>query len=169
MTLTIGQTFAADEAAELQNRLLARGRRDTSSSGSASTTPVPVIRLDDIPVSAGAAITVRGTGLHTTSTVAGDGVQVEIRYTTDGSTPTAGSTVLPGSRVYNRVGVLNSAETKVLETTYVPATAQTLSLLLCVLRSAGTGTVTLFANATDVLELKVIYEGTDPTDTGTDL
>lgn len=145
-------------------RLLGRARRITTSSGSTSTTAVGVLRIDNIAVVAGRAITVRTISIHPTSTITTDTARVEIRFSTAGVATTA-STVLVGAQIFELFG--NSAK---IETTYIPPANQTLSLLLCVARESGTGTVSLFSDATlRITEFKIYDDGTDPGDTGVDI
>lgn len=145
-------------------RLLGRARRITNSSGSTSTTAVGVLRIDNIAVISGRAITVRSSTLHPTSTVTTDTVRLEIRYTTTGVAATTASAVLPGAQAFELFG-----NTTTLETTYVAPASQTLSLLLCVAREVGSGTASLFADANRFTEFKIYDDGNDPGDTGVDI
>jgi hypothetical protein len=149
-------------------KVLAWGRRITDSTASVGAV-VGVLRLDDVPVSSGRAYRIVATGVHLDSNVTNDALAVQIRFTTDGTVPTIASTILPGSTVYGRLITLNSAETKVSEAHYEPATNQTLSVLLCVQRLAGTGNALLHASANDALDLKIIDVGGAVTDTGVDV
>ena len=144
-------------------RLLGRARRITSSSGSASSTAVGVLRIDGIAVVSGRAITVRSGTLHPTSTITTDTIRLEIRVSTAGAATTA-SGILPGAQAFELFG-----NTSIIETTYVPPANQTLSLLLCVARETGSGTASLFADATRFTEFKIYDDGTDPGDTGVDI
>jgi hypothetical protein len=145
-----------------------RGNRISTSSGSTST-EVAVLRIDDKSVKAGRSYRVSATGVHMQSTVAADAIKVRLRYTTDGTTPTTGSTELPGSGAYDRIHTANSAQTHVIETRYDPASDQTLSVVITITRLAGTGSCTLFGSATDSLSVEIVDEGVAVSDTGTDL
>lgn len=143
--------------------VLARGKRTSNSSG--ATTEIGVLRLDDIPISSGHLIYVCTSAIRIFSTVASDDVAAVLRYTTDGSTPTTSSTEagraiakVSGASVDRGGWVAPSGS-------YTPAGDETLSVLLSVVRTNGTGTVNLLAN----MELFIVDLGIDPGDTGTDL
>src|SRR5690349_21528433 len=70
--------------------IISYGRRDTSSSGSTSTTAVGVLRLDNISVVAGRSYIINVT-CHPNSSVQTDNVRVEVRGTTSGTATTASS------------------------------------------------------------------------------
>lgn len=147
---------------------VARGRRTTSSSTTTSTVGIAVLRLDDFAVYSGRQYRIAAQGVPASS-VANDGVGFQIHYTTDGSTPTAASPILPSAVGQGFVGSTTIVQTLSLEGTYTPGADQTLSLLLCVCRTAGSGNVYIFGDATFVTEMTLTDLGVDPTDTGTDL
>lgn len=146
-----------------RTRLLGRARRITNSAVSASTAAVGVLRLDNIAVISGRAITVRTCILHPTSTITTDTIRIEIRLSTAGNATTA-SGILPGAQAFELFGNTTS-----IETTYIPPANQTLSLLLCVARETGSGNASLFGDATRFTEFKVYDDGVDPGDTGVDI
>lgn len=150
---------------QVSRGLIARGRRSTNSATSTSAAATAVLRLDNIQAYAGNALRVCTGSLHTTSTVGGDNIRVEIRYNTSGVASTA-SAVLPGARAYELYGTSSFGNTSMLETIYVPAVNETVSLLLCVAREAGSGNVTLFADGTRMTEMFVYDTGVDPGNTG---
>lgn len=150
--------------------IIARGRRVTASTG--TTTIVGVERLDDIPVVTGRSYNIRATGMFARSTVASDRVLIEVRHTTDGSTPSTSSAVLPGGQSYHQANVTgtSAAHTRAqIDFEYEPGSDQTLSLLLTLARDLGTGTVDLFSNSSHALELKIYDSGPAVGDTGTDI
>lgn len=148
--------------------IIARGRRTTSSTASTGT-EVGVIRLDDIPVTGGLLYRVASNGLHFDTTVAADVSVARVRYTTDGSTPSTASTILPGALAYALQGNASWPETALIDTFYAPAADETLSLLLTVNRVAGSGSCLIFADTDHTIDLWVESLGTDPGDTGTDI
>lgn len=159
---TAGQLNRLGQAAQ-------RGRRIITSTGVTSTTDIGVLRLDDLAVTSGVLYVVMTCPLALDSSVANDEIGARIRYTTDGSTPTVASPILPGSQVAYRQVDVNVPEHKIICTTYTPAGNETLSLLLCVRRIAGTGTGNLFADGTDLIQLLVFTLGSDPGDSGVDI
>lgn len=154
------------------NRLgqaVARGRRIGSSSNVTSTTDIGVQRNDAIAVTAGVLYAVVSTPLALDSSVANDEIGARVRYTTTGVAATTASTILPGSQVAFRQVDINVPEPKMIFTTYTPSANETLSLLLCVRRIAGTGNATIFADGTDIIQLLIFSLGTDPGDSGVDI
>lgn len=147
--------------------ILAWGRRTTPSS--TTTTTVGVLRLDGIPVISGRAYNIMGTGICLDSTVTSDALQVDIRFTTNGTNATTASPILTGSVVFGRIVVLNSGESKCISCQYEPAGNQTLSLLLCVSRIAGSGNSRIFGSADAAIEMKIFRSGNAVGDTGVDI
>lgn len=143
--------------------IIKRGRRITSSAVAASATAAGVLRVDSIPLLANRSYTITTGTLHPTSSGTTDTIRSEIRFSTTGAATTA-STVLPGLQSFTAFG-----STTLLEAEYIPATNQTLSILLCVARFSGTGNCQFYADGTRITELRVIDNGVDVTDTGVDL
>lgn len=161
---------AGEEAtAAKMNRHGIKGRARRTSNSTTTTTETGVLRLDDIPILAGRCYEIKSSPLGLDSSVTNDETIAQIRYTTDASTPTTSSTVLPGSRVQTRQTDANVAEHKVICTTYTPAADETLSLLLCVARLAGTGNHSITPDTSGITEFTVVDIGVDPGDTGVDI
>jgi hypothetical protein len=151
-------------------RCLARARRITSSSTTTGTTDIGVLRMDDVAIPAGHLIAIMSSPLAIDGATANDEIRARMRYTTDGSTPSVSSTILPGSKVQIRQTDANVPEQRTIFTTYTPAGAETLSILLCTSHVAGTGAAGIFADGTeDIIEFSVWDMGVDPGDTGTDI
>lgn len=170
MVFLAGDVPDGDEFDRAVEKLVARARRATASSASTASSPATaVLRLDDIPLVAGYAYTIEA-AFNADSTVASDILRIELRYTTDGSTPTVSSTQLPGA-VGDFQTPTNATWRKAdsLKTVYAPAGDETLSLLLTIGRIAGTGNCTLFADGTYLTEIFVYQSGPDPGDTGVSL
>lgn len=161
-TFPAGQIPTADELDQALPIIRQRGRRNSVSTGSTGSV-VGVLRLDDLPVKAGQSYTI-SVMAHPDSTVLTDFLDITLRYSTDGSTPTTSSSVIPGGEAVVRTVSLFS-----LKFEYVPASDLTLSLLLCVARNSGTGTCTLFADSIRCTEIAVFSSGADVGDTGTDI
>lgn len=157
--------------AAMPNGLIARGRRSTSST--TTTTIVGVERLDDYAVVGGRSYNIRVTGLFCLSTVAGDRILVEVRFTTDGSTPTTASPVLAGGQLYQVAAAVSGSAANgdggQIDFEYEPGGSATLSLLVTVSRNSGTGSVSTFSDPTHVLELKIYDSGIGAGDVGTDI
>lgn len=171
MALTSDQklTAALANTLGLPGTVIVRGRRTSNATGATSTTLVPFLRLDDVPITAGRLYRIFSSGIALDGSVASDIGQVSVTYTTDGSTPTISSTVLPGGIAKAIIPNTTHAEYVVINTTYTPAANETLSLLFSVSRLVGTGTITPLGLAPDVLELCVVDCGVDPGDTGVDV
>lgn len=156
------------DVVELRPRgLLAHGARDTEgpiSTGSA----VATLRIDDVAIGAGRAIACRYK-THPRSEVAGDLIVMELRYTTNGSTPTAASPILPGSQAYSFAQATDIPLTVDVETVYKPAVNETLSVVLCVTRSLGSGDVRLGADGNALTEIFLTDVGVSVANTGTAL
>jgi hypothetical protein len=148
-------------------QVLARGNRATTST--LTTSEVGVLRLPVGSLVAGQTVSVKASPLFLYSSVAGDFVFAQIRYTTDGTTPSTASPILPGAQAHVRIDVAGVDVSTHIVTTYTPATAVNLTLLLTVSRSAGTGSVAITGGTVHPYEVVVTAMGTDPTDTGVDI
>lgn len=167
--LTAGQVLTAGLLNRKLRKNVARGRRTTSSTATTSTTYVSVLRLDDIPLTAG--ITYRITWkAHFSIATATDVLAGLLFYTVDGSTPTTSSTAVPGSA--GEVDFASTSQQPVctVVTSYTPVTDETLSVLLGVKHIVGTSSGTMTANGFGTTtEMYIDDMGDDPGDTGTDL
>lgn len=165
MTLLSGQIPSADELNTITEKIIARGRRTTTSTG--TTTIVGVLRLDDVPVLAGYTYRVYTSNLRLTGGT-NDGVEVTLRYSTDGSTPTTASTAMATAGVQ----ITNTAvyEDAMLSVSYTPSTDQVLSVLLCVARVSGSaGNAAIGGATTFPIELFIENGGLDVGNTGTSI
>lgn len=172
MAFFAGQKLRASELQDLIDKdsplprgILARGNRTTSST--TTTSEVGVIRLDDIPIYAGRTYKIWSTALRLDTSVANDVARVNLRYTTDGSTPSTSSTVMTQAQA----GLPNATDGNSVDVCvdYSPAADELLSLLLCVSRISGTGSIGIIAGVTAPINLVVEDMGLDPTDTGVDI
>lgn len=171
-------TFAAFEkvrASKLNREVLpgtviAQHRRETNSSGASSTSNVAVLRILNIPLTAGRMYKIETSPLRLDTGVANDVGKATLLYTTDGTTPTTSSPELPGGQAQRVLANVTFGTDAVIRTTYTPGSDETLALLLCVSRPSGTGSIVIIADgASTIAELTVTDAGEDPGDTGTDL
>lgn len=169
--IVAGNLILASETREaLDERaygLLQRARRTSNSSTSTSTTPVNVLRLDDLPITGGRAYLIQTSALVLHSSNATDVARAALYYTTNGSTPTSSSTLLAITQ--KTVSATANPPTSVLSVMYFPTVDETLSLLLTVSRQAGAGSVDILAGTGFPIDIYVHDMGVDPGDTGVDL
>lgn len=137
--------------------------RTTTSTTSASTTHVGVLRLDNVPLVQNQMVRVTY-GCHPDSTVTSDTVITGVRVNNAGVATTASPRIYK-SYAYGppAVGPRNWAFT------YLPPSTGTYSFLLSFARNAGSGTCNLFCDADRGTELYVTRLVTNLTDTGTDV
>lgn len=138
-----------------------------TSNSSTTTTEVGVLRIDDIPITGGHRYEIKTNSIIIHSTTANDVVRAAIRYTTDGSTPSTSSTQL----CVAQDAIVNTSfpPSTVASGTYVPATDETLSVLLTVSRQTGAGNVQIIGSATLPTELTIVDLGIDTADVGVDV
>lgn len=147
--------------------ILARGRRTTSSS--TTTTTVGVLRIDDVPIAGGYLVMLSTSPLGTVSSVANDAVRAELRYTTDGSTPTTSSPLVPGA-TYQEISSASGIKQGPIIGFYTPTSDETLSVLLTVTRVGGTGNVSIYADGANVtMDVWIESRGIDTGDVGVDI
>jgi hypothetical protein len=160
---TIDDRVAAVESTRARGIVKYGWRTTTSTNTANSSTAVGVFRVDGISLLSGRAYSIRCPTLHITSTVTTDNTRVEVRYSTSGTATTA-SAVMPGLQAFQLFG-----STVTLETIYQPGSNQTVSLLLCIARDTGSGTVSLFGDATRLYQVIVEDLGLAVTNGGTNL
>ncbi len=161
MAFLAGQTLTGNDLNLATRRLLARGVRTTPTSG-ATTTEIGIMRFDDIPAIGGRIhrIWTNSVGLQLSAGTNTLG-RLNIRYTTDGSTPTNASTQLTLAQV--TVPSTAAAEYLTCDAIYVPAVDEVLSIFLGLSRPSGTGTViaTASTGTPGAIELYVEDLGVD--------
>lgn len=168
MPALAGQTATAAQFNLDTTQIVAYAERTTDSS--TTTTIVGVLRLDDVPLTGGYLYKVMTSTLHLDSSAIDDHIEARITYTTDGSTPTTASSTLPGGRSQARQSVSASfGEDRAIQALYAPASDETLSLLLCVRRDSGTGSVGISGTGGFVIQMWVEQLGENPGDTGVDI
>ncbi len=164
-----GQTLSAALFNDKTRKLLARARRTTNSTATTSTTEVGVLRLDDIPLRQGRNYEIRWVANFDVNTAA-DALRGLLRYTTDGSTPSTSSTILPGSGGESVSANIGVAEHMDVTTDYTPAADEIFSCLLTVRHAVGTSSSVMQADSnTFHTQIYITDNGDDPGDTGTDI
>jgi hypothetical protein len=145
-------------------KLVARARRETD--GTTTTTEIGVLRIDGMALKSGRHYVVLTSDIVISSSVNNDVITGRFRYTTDGTTATTSSTQLAQLN-----GIFNFAAGAgmVITTEINPASDQTVSLLLSVGRTAGTGNVKFLGNAVYPICIWVYDMGVDTGDVGVDL
>lgn len=149
---------------KVEEKTIAYGRRDTTSSTSAGAV-IGVMKLDNKPVRSGYLYRFV-VSCNPYSEVASDRMVVEIRYQADGNPVTTASPVLPGSR---KQVITNSTSSTAgalhYETIYVPGSDQTISFMLCFNRAAGTGNPRMYADSDYLTFLSLVQSGISPGNT----
>lgn len=142
--------------------IIARGERATSST--TTTSIIGVLRLDNVPLTGGRGYQIWTSTLHADGTVANDVIRADLRITIDGSA--AGTA---NARIVNAQMLQPSASAgEQLNCTglYVPGADLTFSVLLCVARAVGTGSVGLVSAGDFPIQLTVEDIGVAPSNTG---
>ena len=148
--------------------ILYRARRATAESGIAATEN-GTLRLDGITATAGRAYRIT-TGVLSVASTLNEAAQVTafLRVDATGSAATTSSTVLAQGRIVTQAGT--GAGSAVVEYHYFPSSTFTLSVLLTITRTAGSGTITA-AGPDASIGPEIIVEdlGLAPSNTGTDV
>jgi len=145
MSVAAGDTPAADTLNDPQGSGVARGQRDSSST-TTTTTEQPVMRIDAIAMVSGRRYEYHLSPVIVNSTVAADLISVRLRYSTTGAA-TITSTVIADMEVASK-SAGGSQLTQGMTVGYSPTGNETVSVLLTVVRSGGTGTVGLVVAGT---------------------
>lgn len=165
--LTLGKVQSGD-LPTTHLGVIGRGVRTTNSTG--TTTEVGVLRIDDMPIFEGRLYRVAlATSCLYSSTVANDLLEGRLYYSLTGA-------AVVGTNLFGTLSIetRTAAGAQYTDGTgaFLPspvavgAGAGTLSVLFSVLRTAGTGTVSIMANATYPVHMVVEDMGVDPGDTG---
>lgn len=161
--LVLGHASPQDVAAA-HIGVLAYGFRTTSSSGTTGETSV--LRLDNIPIFPGRLLRAStATSLIFNSTVAGDLIEARLYHSFTGTAVTGG---IPFGVVSNNSRTAGGAQFTDGVIGYLPTGTATgnLSVLLTILRAAGTGTVNFPASATYPIWIVVEDLGVDTGNAG---
>lgn len=156
----------------LPEGIVRRGRRTTNSTSSASTTPVSVQRLA-APVTAGRLYRVSCPLLMVAAAAALSGYALGVhtlRITTDGSNPTATSTLLAQAHTLLATAAAADQPTAgFIRALYAPTTSHTLTVLQQFYRGQGSAALYIAGNNAYPIDLLVEDLGPDPGATGTNL
>lgn len=149
----------------MPGQVIRRASRSTSSS-TTTTTEIGVLRLDSIPVIAGRAYMIRVNNMVMVSTVANDVVIARLKYTNSGS-----ATIASPEMSALRTSVVSTSGTPILpiNANFWASATETLSIILTVQRTGGSGNVSLSPTTGQTIDIVVQDAGTDPGDTGVDL
>lgn len=147
--------------------IIKRGRRITSSAASTGS-EVGVLRVDNIPVQAGRIYRISTNGINISTTVANDVGTSRFRVAYAVGTGTVANLSSPQlGQMRNTVDTTNNTNVIPGQMFYPAAADGYISVMLCLHRVVGSGTMTIFANGTtEPLDLVIEYAGIDPGDTG---
>ena len=133
------QRIDADIAGRARG-LVAWAERTTASTPSGAS-ETGVLRLS-ASLALGRQYKIWASPLHMDSSATNDEIFARIRYNPGGTATTASST-LPGAVVHTRQTDANVSDSKSISVTYTPGSTQTISLLLTVGKTAGSGNVSI--------------------------
>lgn len=165
MTFSALQELTADDLNDQYTGIVARIERTSTSSGTTGTTELPVLRGDNIVCKAGRAYRFSFQGV-VSSTVNDDGFTTRLRLQTGGSNATTSSTEVARDprQTLSAQGSAGSS----LSYTHCPASDQTVSVLLSLVRTQGTGVLTVQA-INNLIQIIVEDLGFAPATSGTAL
>jgi len=150
----------------IQQVVIKRGRR-TTATGNITTTETGFLRLDNIPVKAGNIYQINTTNINVDTSVDNDVGDVKLRVAfsaSPGTNATTSSTQI--ARMRNTIDNLSQSNVLPMNAFYAATADGYISLLLSLVRLAGTGNLVLFASSTEIIDLVVQFGGPDPGDTG---
>lgn len=158
-SFTAGQKLRVSDLLEFPLGIVARNRRTTTISTTANTTGTAQRALSTGGlVYSGRIYRVTFRGAPRCSAVDAT-AEVWLRYTTDGTEPTASSTGLAQHDV--ELGTVDVPESMNISVLYVPASDHTFTVTAAFHRAIGAGTVTLDASSTNPTELIIEDLGED--------
>lgn len=139
-------------------RLIARGRL-TASSAASTGAAVGVLRVN-APITTGR-LYFGQAFYHPTSSITTDNIETGFKYNLAGNASAADG-IMPGQRTFGLFG-----QVRATEVAWVATTTGTLSMALYVKRDTGSGSCTLYADATERFTEVFVWEiTTDPGNTG---
>lgn len=162
MTVYAGQKADPGQYRDDVRKRVARARRETNSSNS-SGSEVEVLRLDGVQLKAGHTYTIWCPVVRQRTNTVGDLIRSRLRQSTTGTATTASD---EKQSIAERFATANDDLTRSMGYSYSPASDETLSVLVTVIRASGGGVAFLQASSSQPLELFVDDMGEDPGDTG---
>lgn len=143
--------------------VVARGRR-TTTTGAITTTELGVLRVDNIPVVAGRLYKIAVGGVNMDASAnANDIATCRIRVSTIGAATITSTQI---GQIRNTIDDPTTSNILAGNFWFPAAASGTLSVLLSCARITGTDNITVFCSGTDILDMVVSCEGTDPGDSG---
>jgi hypothetical protein len=141
--------------------LLARGRRSSSSPTTSGT--IGVLRVDNIPVVTGCVYEITTNNIYIYGSNANNTGTVQFKYSTSGTATTSSTNIDNGLQLN-----VNTVQpyTGVISCVLAPGVTGTMSILMCLTFTSGTGTVNTFGDS--AFSVKVVSVS-DPGDTGVDI
>lgn len=140
---------------------IARAYRGTAAGPTSGTTELSILRLDDIAMEADRSYRITVSGIRFDQSVATDHFKWNLRYSTSGDATTS-------STVLNRTELTGDTDTgPPIIAWRRPTSAETVSILLTLLRTLGTGTATTTADDENDIQMVVEDCGVAVADTGT--
>jgi hypothetical protein len=163
-TFSAGQKVRASQLS--QGTVIARAQRLTSGTATTATTAATAQKLCELDVSliAGRLYRICVVDFGIFSTAAAN-AQLQITYTTDGSTPSVTSTILTTGQVTTPAGSIVISGS--LSGLYSPGSNLTFKALVSYWCNTGATTVNIFANTSWPFDLVVEDLGVDPGVSGT--
>lgn len=142
---------------------VARGRR-TTATGTVTTTETGVLRLDSVPLIGGHQYEICTSNINVDTSVANDVGTVRMRIDVTGASAGIASTQIAQIRQTQD----SAADSNIvpMQAFYHPASDETLSVVITLIRAAGTGNLIVFCSSVDILDMQVIDHGVAPSDTG---
>jgi hypothetical protein len=168
MTVAAGDTPSADALNDPSGMLIAFLERATVSGTITNTPEIPILRGDAIPVASGRSYTITATPTVFASSIAGDLLEMKIRFSLAGAA-TIASTHL-GSLVTDAKTAGGSQKVHGAVWLYTPASTGNLSILVSGIRTGGSGNCTIgSASSAYMLRILVSDTGLTVADSGVDL
>lgn len=151
---------------ETQNqRIVKRGRRTTASIGTITTTEIPFLRVDNVPVINGGIYRISTSNINMDASVPNDVGSVRCRIATGALNTQATIASTQIAQLRSTQDDAANSNVLALQTFYVASADTYLSVLLSCIRIAGTGNFQVFCSGTEILDLTVEYAGVDPGNT----
>lgn len=160
------EIYDGTQWAPMSGQILSYHKRTSSKTFLAAGAELGVARLNSIALLGGYRYTICTSNL-TISTVSGETGKASLRYSTSGTAGTS-DTIL-GSVEANTNTAFRPVQTPAMAFTYSPGANVTFSVVLTILRSGGSGNVTMNGASDQPIELWIVANGPDTGDTGVDL